>query len=272
MSVLGDDHDEMRTQPLLDDHTIESILAGRRFPDRPEVDELASFVSEVRSVADGPAPKLGADLTTILTGGLPRGKVDLPAAGLAKRRRSKIEAISASALGKAAAVLAGLGLATTGAAAADVLPEVAQDRVAVVVEAVSPFDLRHSADKGQDGKHRKGGGAGADIKPEVPFDHADPNAKDNLGADVSDRPQSTDAKDRDFERSLRETAPGQAPATRPTASNPGTERRQSAPGQAPAGSPTADSRSGTPHRQSAPGQPPASAPAPDGRPGAAHRR
>ncbi len=79
MSLRGDDHDEMQAQPLFDDQTIESILAGRTPSARPELDQLASFVSEVRSVATVPAPKAGAQLAAILANGLITDKGDLPA-------------------------------------------------------------------------------------------------------------------------------------------------------------------------------------------------
>ncbi len=256
MSLLDDEHYEMRTQPLLDDQTIESILTGRTSSAWPEVDELACFFSEVRSVADGPAPKLGADLSAILANGL-TGPAE-HAAELPKRRKSMIETIFASAAGKAAAVLAGLSLATTGAAAADVLPRVAQDRVAAVVEAVSPLELPDSADKRQDGEHRKDGDA-ADNKPDVPSDQRNPNAEDNFGADVSNRARTTEDKGRDFGQSVSNDArerfqpadPGsQRPATTPTASNnPGTSYRESAPVPAPATRPTAGSNPGSAFRR-----------------------
>ncbi len=285
MSLLDDEHDEMRTQPLLDDQTIESVLAGRKSPARPEIDELASFFSEVRSVAAAPAPKLGADLAAILANGLTTtDKGDLPAmaastvtgpatqaAGLPKRRKSMIETIFASAAAKAAAVLAGLSLATTGAAAADVLPRVAQDRVAAAVEALTPLDLPDSADKRQDGEHRKDGDA-AD-KAEDPSDQRNPNAEDNFGADVSNRARTTEDKGRDFGQSVSNDArerfqpanPGsQRPATTPTASNnPGTTR-------APATTPTASNNPGTSYRESAPV--PAPTPTADSNPGSAYRR
>lgn len=181
-----------------------------------------------------------------------------------------IETIFASAAGKAAAVIAGLSLATTGAAAADVLPKVAQDRVAAVVEAASPFDLPDSADKRQDGEHRKDGDV-ADTKPEVPSDQPNPNAEDNFGADVSNRAQTTEDKGKDFGQGVRETAPSQAPATRPTASNnPGTTKAPAT--KAPATAPTADSNPGTPYRESAPAPAPATTPTAESNPGSGYRR
>ena len=151
MSLFGDYEDEMQTQPLLDDQTIESILTGRTPSNRPELDDLARLVTEVRSVASGPAPRVGAQLAAVLAGGLSTDKGDLSAtaasnvpgpgnqaAGLPKRRKSMLETISAkAALAKAAAVLGGLTIATTGAAAADLLPGPAQNGVAAVIEALS---------------------------------------------------------------------------------------------------------------------------------------
>ena len=126
MSVFGDYEAEMQTQTLLDDQTIESILTGRTPSNRPELDDLACLVTEVRSVASGPAPRVGAQLAAVLAGGLSTDKGDLSAtaasnvpgpgnqaAGLPKRRKSMLETIFAkAALAKAAAVL--------GVAAADV--------------------------------------------------------------------------------------------------------------------------------------------------------
>ncbi len=287
MSLFGDDYNEMQAQPLLEEQTIESILAGRTPSGRPELDELASFVNEVRSVATAPAPKVGVELAAILAGGLTTDKGDLSAtavsnvtgpapqaAGLPKRRKSMIETIFASAAGKAAAVLAGLSLATTGAAAADVLPQVAQDRVASAVEVVSPFDLPDSADKRQDGEHRKDGDV-ADDKPADPSGERNPNAEDNFGADVSNRAQTTEDKGKDFGQSVSNDArerfqpadPGsQRPATTPTASNnPGTSK-------APATRPTPSNNPGTSHRESAPSQAPASTPTAEDNPGSGYRR
>jgi hypothetical protein len=82
MSLFSDDYDEMQTQPLMDEQTMESILAGRSPSGRPELDELASFVTEVRSVASAPPPKVGAELAAVLAGGLSTDKGDLSATDL----------------------------------------------------------------------------------------------------------------------------------------------------------------------------------------------
>jgi len=286
VSVFDDHPDEMQTQPLFDEQTMESILAGRSPSGRPELDELASFVTEVKSVASAPAPKVGAQLAAVLAGGLTE-KGDLSAtaasnvtgpapqaAGLPKRRESMLETIFAKAvLAKAAAVLGGLTIATTGAAAADLLPGPAQTGVAAVIEAVSPLDVPDSADKRQDGVHRQD-----DVADHQP----NPNAEDNFGDDVSNRAQSTEDKGKDFGQSVSNDAPKadaatdaqkQRPATTPTGSNnPGTPHRESAPAQRPATTPTASNNPGTPHRESAPAQPPATTPTADSNPGSGYRR
>ena len=287
MSLFGDYEDEMQTQPLLDDQTIESILTGRAPSNRPELDDLARFVTEVRSVATGPTPRVGAQLAAVLAGGLSTDKGDLSAtaasnvpgpgnqaAGLPKRRKSMLETISAkAALAKAAAVLGGLTIATTGAAAADLLPGPAQNGVAAVIEALSPLDLPDSADKRKDGEHRQDGDV-ADHKPEQPA---------NFRTDVSGRaPEAAKEDGRAFGESVSNSAPkadaateaqSRRPATTPTASNnPGTSYRNSAPTQQPANTPTADNNPGTPYRNSAPSQQPVTTPTADDNPGSAYRR
>jgi len=280
VSLFDDHSDEMQTQPLFDEQTMESILAGRSPSGRPELDELASFVTEVKSVASAPAPKVGAQLAAVLAGGLTE-KGDLSAtaasnvtgpapqaAGLPKRRESMLETIFAKAvLAKAAAVLGGLTIATTGAAAADLLPGPAQNGVAAVVEAVSPLNVPDSDDKRQDGEHRQVDVA--DEKSVVPSEQPspNPNAEASFGSDVSNRAQTTEDKGKDFGQSVRNDAP------KADAANDAQKRRpQTAPVQRPATTPTADSNPGTPHRESAPSQPPSTTPTADSNPGSGYRR
>jgi len=108
-----------------------------------------------------------------------------------------IEAIVTKAfLAKAATVIAGLSLATTGAGAANVLPQVAQDRVAAAVEKASPLDLPDSQDPVS--------GTDKADKPE--------KVKDNFGAIVSAKAHSTEEKGRDFGQSVSEQAHARAAA------------------------------------------------------------
>jgi len=120
-----------------------------------------------------------------------------------------IEAIVTKAfLAKAATVIAGLSLATTGAGAANVLPQVAQDRVAAAVEKASPLDLPDSQDRSSGtGKADKADKAAETEKPEK-----NEKAKDNFGAIVSAKAHSTDDKGKDFGQSVSEEARARAAA------------------------------------------------------------
>lgn len=164
--------------------------------------------------------------------------------------------LAKAALAKAAAVLSGLSIATTGAAAADLLPQVAQDRVAAAIEKVTSFDLPDSEDERQDGDHRRD--QVAEEKPEVPSEQPNPNA--SFGAEVSGRaPEDPKQDGRAFGESVSNSAPKadaatearkRRPASTPTASNnPGTSYRNSAPTGRPASTPTADNNPGTAYRR-----------------------
>lgn len=122
-----------------------------------------------------------------------------------------IEAIVTKAfLAKAATVLAGLSLATTAAGAANVLPQVAQDRVAAAVEKASPLDLPDRQDRSS--------GTGKADKAEKPAEsdaekpEKNEKAKDNFGAIVSAKAHSTDDKGKDFGQSVSEEARARAAA------------------------------------------------------------
>lgn len=283
MSLFDDHPGEMQTQPLFDERTIDSILAGRSPDGRSELDGLADFVDEVRSVATATAPKIGAALAAVLAGGLSTDEGDVPATAAgsvtgaggqqAAARSTKRRSILAKALSvKAAAVLGGLTIATTGAAAADLLPQPAQNGVAAVVEAVSPLDLPDSGEKAKDGEHRQDDTA--DHQP-------DPDVEDNFGADVSDRARTAEDKGKDFGESVRNDAPKadpandapqRPPAGRPTPSNrPGTSRNDTVPAQPSPTTPAASDNPGTPHRDSAPGRQSSGTPAADGNSGSVYR-
>ncbi len=129
-------------------------------------------------------------------------------------------------LAKAATVVAGLSLATTGVGAADVLPQVAQDRVAAAVEKVSPLDLPDSQDpagapaapdeadkaphavKADDSTEKPADGEKAD-KTEKPE-----QARDNFGQIVSARARSTEDKGKEFGQSVSADARARADARR----------------------------------------------------------
>ncbi|MDP8976492.1 MAG: hypothetical protein M3N28_09065 [Actinomycetota bacterium] len=285
MSLFDDHPDEMQAQTFLDERTIDSILAGTSPSGRSDLDVLAGFATEVRSVATASAPQVGPALAAVLAGGPTANASDLPAmAGRkatgparqpAERRTSRRSFLPRAVSVKAAAVLGGLTIATTGAAAADLLPQPAQNTVAAVVEAVSPIDLPDSddtADKANDREHRKD-----DVADHLPS----PTTDDNFGADVSDRARSAEDKGKDFGQSVSGDAPKadaatdakqQRPAGTPASGDkPGNSHRETAPAQPPATTPTASDNPGTPHRESAPGRQPSGTPA-GSRPGSAYRR
>ncbi len=272
----------MQTQPLLAERTIDSILAGTSPSGRCDLDGLAGFVAEVRSLVTVTAPEVGPALAAVLEGGPVTNEGDLPAtaegsviapapAGRRTRRRSMLARVVSI---KAAAVLGGLTIATTGAAAADLLPQPAQNGVATVVEAMSPLDLPDS----DDGERAE---AGERSKDDVADHQPSPNAGDNFGVDVSDRARSSEDKGKDFGQSVSNDAPKadaatdakqQRPAGTPTAgNNPGTPHRENAPGQPPATTPAASDNPATPHRESAPGRQPEGTPA-GSNPGSVYRR
>lgn len=137
-----------------------------------------------------------------------------------------IEAVLTKAfLAKVATVVAGLSLATTGAGAADVLPQVAQDRVAAAVEKASPLDLpdiqdpASGAEKGDkpekaDNPEKAGEAEEAEKTPEAEKPEKDEKAKDNFGTIVSDRAHSTDDKGREFGQSVSAEARARTAARR----------------------------------------------------------
>jgi len=162
----GDHTDEMRTQPLLEDHEIAGLLEGRQANLRADLHQLAHFVGEMRQVVAGPAPQPGPQLAAIFDRGAisdPVGKITSQGAGTARRRLAHV-----------AALAAGLTFATAGAAAADLLPRAAQDGVAALVERVTPLDIPDSHERPgrpagdpRPSSRPDDPGAGKDAPPEV---------------------------------------------------------------------------------------------------------
>lgn len=249
MSRLGDEQDEMRTNPL-DDQTIDALLAGR-IP-ASHWDDLAGLVAEVRGVGSGPLPVPRPQLAAILAGGLTIEKGDLPAtaasnvygpapqaSGLPKwRRKPMLETLFAKAvLAKAAAVLTSLTVATAGAAAADKLPQTLQDKAAAAIETVLPVDVPSSSDAAE--AQRQDGEKVAEEHTD--HDPADARNHDNFGTTVSEQARSGLPKEdgRAFGQNVSDSAPKAPQATKHKAQqatdtdNPGTPARQSAPSARP---------------------------------------
>lgn len=97
---------------------------------------LASFVDDLRVVAGGPAPAPRPGLLAVMAQG-----ATVPTAQTSGKRKMSVKTVLG---GLAARVALGVGVATasvTAAGAAGVLPEPAQQAVATVVSAATPFQL-----------------------------------------------------------------------------------------------------------------------------------
>jgi hypothetical protein len=156
------------TPDLLDDAAIDVLLAGRSVAHSAAVPELAplvTFVQDVRSVVDRPAPQPSAALAEVLASGLSTDKGDLlvtagsnvngPAesraplharqvAGLPKWRKRPqmlptgfLSGLAVKIAAAVTAVLAGV----TAAGAAGALPSPAQHVVAGVINSITPFSV-----------------------------------------------------------------------------------------------------------------------------------
>ncbi|MBW3649388.1 MAG: hypothetical protein KY458_02360 [Actinobacteria bacterium] len=280
----------MPTHRFLDDQTVEALLAGRVTPRTAELGDLAQLVGEMRALASSYVPTPGPQLAAILTGGLTTEKGDLSAtaasnvtgpapqaAGLPKRRKKMFETLLGSALVKGAAVLAGLTVTAGAAAAADVLPQVAQDKMAAAMELVLPVDIPDSADaakaKRSDGEsvadeHKadveEPGGFGSTVSDDATSglpqgdgrsfgENVADNAPKAPQADAAPRPAETPTAGNNAGTSYRESAPAGQPEQAPTAgNNAGTSYRESAPAGQPEQSPPAEENGGSSYRDSAP--------------------
>ncbi len=154
-----DEPGEMPVSDFPDELTIDAILAGRApIDDGPARDDvLVAFARDVRAVAARPAPSPSLELADVLLAGFSTEKGDQLAtagsnvnrpveqvAGLPKwrKRRTMMPAgFLSSLIGKIVAGATTGMVGVTAAGAAGALPGPAQDAVAGVIEAVSPFDL-----------------------------------------------------------------------------------------------------------------------------------
>jgi hypothetical protein len=154
----------MPRQDPFDDGAVDALLGGNA--SGGDAAALTSFVEDVRAAAGAvptPSPALAAALAA---GGISIN--DDPPVAMWRKLQMKIQAFLAG-LGVAGKVALGAGVAaaaTTGAAAAGVLPEPVQHAVASAVNTVSPFEF---PDPGSDGaKVVVGDGATTDTtKPET---------------------------------------------------------------------------------------------------------
>jgi outer membrane biosynthesis protein TonB len=178
-----DDEGEMRTHQNLDDSTAEAVLRGVVPADRPDLDALVALTAQLHALRSVAPPAPTGQLAQLVHSGLNVGDgKGVLAAGsetgpapqvsrLPKPKRRllpKLVTTATARLGAAGLLVksaAGVSIAlasVTGAATADLLPEQVQDRVAAVVEHVSPFDLPDSADQ-----RPEPGPTGTDIADDV---------------------------------------------------------------------------------------------------------
>jgi hypothetical protein len=146
VSTFGDDGSEMTPIWLMDDDTVEAIVAG------DEVDArfapLTAFAHNVRALGDEPVPTASPALEDLFARGA--------APGRSGQRRPRMlaqglvtAAAKLAALGVAAKVGLGVSVAAAsvaGAGAAGALPDPANDRVRGAIEAVTPVDFDDPAD------------------------------------------------------------------------------------------------------------------------------
>ena len=254
----GDYENEMFRRNDFDDDTIENILAGRPAAGQ---EPLASFVTDVRTAAEGPLPEASAALTAVFAEGLSI-EVQAPVhLAPAPKRRTKrmIELLLAKLAAAGLVAKAGLaaGALTLGATAA------------AATGAVDLPDLPGgSSDEHRvDANHR--GGVNEVEEADVAEDEdagneAETPEQADFGKSVSDRATSGEPQEdgRSFGESVsteaqqRAATQGQRPAETPTAdNNPGTEHRDGA-GSQPEETPTADDNPGSEYRDGAGSQQP----------------
>ena len=155
MTPFGDNPDEMPRNAVLDERSIEAILAGDPDASHPE---LSAFVADMRRVSAGPVPAPSAALSDLFLHGFSTEKGDLPAtaasnvtgpasqvAGLPKWRKYTMAVKQFIAgLSIAGKLMMGAGVAaaaTTGAGSVGVLPDPVQHEFARAVDGLVPFTV-----------------------------------------------------------------------------------------------------------------------------------
>ena len=169
MSGSDGDVDEMPVPPL-DDRALEALLSGAQA--QSGFDWLTPFVEDLERASQEPAPVVRPALALLLkegftpvNGAAPAAPGPAPAAmpPAPSTERAVVRPVLRGALGRVAALSllakAGLGFSlvaasTTAAGAAGVLPGPAQDAVAKVVSAATPFNFPDKAsDKADHGRN-----------------------------------------------------------------------------------------------------------------------
>jgi hypothetical protein len=143
MTRSGDHEPEMSLTWLLDDETSEAIMRLDEQVD-PRLDRLVMFAHQVRELGHGPSPSASPALRGLIASGgggghdpARRRRRDAPPMHVTDNRKSAGLGFAAKlGLGTAAAALS-----MTGAAAAGVLPDQANDAVRHAVEVVTPVEF-----------------------------------------------------------------------------------------------------------------------------------
>lgn len=216
MTARGDNGNEMSPAWLLDDETIEAIVAGDEVDAR--FDSLVAFARQVERLGDRPPPPASPQLEAVLAGVPADPGSDPTVVDLASRRRWRTRA---GALTATAAKLAGLGVVAkvglgtsmafaglVGAGAAGVLPAQATESVRSAIEVVTPVDFGDdetpdtittgedpagSGDREADGPGESDGPSGADggdVSGDAPGSGRPPDPRGE-GSDGQDRPRDT---------------------------------------------------------------------------------
>ena len=155
MTESGDYPVEMPRTAMLDERSIEAILAGDA---GAQHQALSAFVAEMRSVSAGSVPQPSPALSSVFLHGVSTENGDLSAttasnvtgpapqaAGLPKWRKYSMAVkqfvAGLSIAGKLALGVGVAAAATTGAGTAGVLPDSAQHQFARAFDAIAPFDV-----------------------------------------------------------------------------------------------------------------------------------
>ena len=169
MSPWVDNEGEMSFPPTLDDATTEALLAGRPVaPGRLDLDPVAAFVDDVRSLGRDAAPAPSQALAAVFAHGVPSEEPVAATQSPGRRPSGVLSRAAASLAGAGLVVKAGLGAgvaaaSVTAAGAAGVLPDAAQDTVRGVVRTVTPFELPEAGGRTEAG--RRAGGAPTHHRP-----------------------------------------------------------------------------------------------------------
>ena len=141
-SRFGDSGFGMNVQGLLNDETIEAIVAGDVVDSR--FDAVVAFVRGVRRLGEGPVPRPDAGLEAVFAGGPPRHVARVRRAPVRRVRRVPVAVARVAGLGVVAKVALGTSLAAAGVAAAGAggaLPAPATDGVRRAIEVVTPVEF-----------------------------------------------------------------------------------------------------------------------------------